>query len=505
MGVEATQAEQVAPGGLRSVAAKGFAWSGGQALFNRFLSLVGFVVLARLLAPTDYGIVALANVFAALFTVLASAGYGQALVQQASIDKEDLDTIFWISLLASVGLALVLVVAAFPLADVFDEPQLRPVLQVMSLSFVFVALGSTHQAVLQRRLAWRTIAVATIVANVVATIVGISFALAGFGVWALVVQTVLGIALQSVGVMIGSGYRPSLFASMARFLALFEFSRNYMGNNLVVFVNQRADDFLIGSVLGSAALGIYTIAYRVLVVMNEVLATSVRAVALPVFARIQDDRPRLLRGYESATRMSAAIAMPAFLFMLGAAAEVVHVAFGQKWDASVPVMQILCLFGVQWSVAQFNTSLLSSIGRIKFVFRLGLASSVLQVIAFAIAVSYGIEWVAASFVIRAYLVAPIGFIVAARELDTTVWRTLRGVVPAAISALTMLGAVFGTKYVLGDSLPEVLRLVVLLAVAPAVYSTVLWIVGRSTFRELLTYLRDAADNRAGRALDTASV
>ena len=462
---------------------------GGQAIFGRALSLLGFVVLARLLTVEEYGIVALAGVFIALLSVLAAGGYSQTLVQLPTVDKEDLDTVFWIGMGTSAALTLVLCAAAWPLADIFNEPLLRPVLQVLSISFVFIALGATHQAVMQRRFDWRGLAIRTMVANLVATAFGIAFAVVGFGVWALVVQTVLASIVGSVALMIQSGYRPSLYVSTTRFRTLFRFSRNYMGNGMLVFLNNRTDDFLIGSVLGSTALGIYTVGYRVLVVMIEVLTTTVRSVAFPMFSQLQQDPERLLRAYRSANRMASAVSVPAFVLVAVLAPEMVHVVFGQKWDASVPVVRVLCAFGALQGVAQLNAALLSALGRIQFIFRLGVVSTALQIVAFAVAVPFGITWVAAGFVIRAYLVAPVGFIVVARELNTSVAKTLSGFVPATVSTAVMVAVAFAAKAALGESGPEAMRLVVLVTVSVSSYALALRLSGRPLFDELLDYVR----------------
>ncbi len=491
-------------GPLRESTARGFLWTGGQALVNRGLSMVGFIVLARLLTPHEYGVVALANVFVLLLAIFVASGYSQVLVQRPQLYKEDLDTVFWIGTATSVAFALVMVGAAWPLAAAFHEPDLRPVLQVLSVTFVFIALGSANQAVLQRRLEFRRIAQVSILANVVATVVGITFAVLGFGVWSLVVQTVVGSALTSLGVMMRSGYRPGRSVSLARFRLLFDSSRNFLGTTLMTFFNQRTDDFLIGSVLGAQLLGIYTVAYRILTVMTDVLAMSVRQVAFPVFSRIQDDKPRLLRAYTSAMRMSAVVGFPAFFFALAAAPEIVHVVFGGQWDRSVPIMRILCLFGALQVVFQFNGALLQSVGRARAVFRITLLSTILQLPAFAIAVQYGIRWVAASYVIRAYLVAPVGLIMAARELDSTLRKTIAGLVAPSLSTGAMVAAVFAVKPALGEVAPEGVRLLVLMGVGLAAYVAALRLLGPRTFDEALRYARSAARRGTGRAAPTAA-
>jgi PST family polysaccharide transporter len=448
------------------------------------------VVLARLLTPHAYGLVALANVFVVLLQIITVGGMSQALVQRRTVDRADLDTIFWIGMGLSCSLAVVLSLAAWPLASAFGEPDLRPVLQALSVTFITVGIGTTHQAVLQRRLAFKPIAVITIAANVIATIVGVAFAVVGFGVWSLVVQTVLGSFVTSVGLVALSGYRPGFAVSSDRFGALFASSRHFLGISLLGFLNQRTDDFLVGGVLGSVVLGIYSVAYRVLTVMIDVVSTTARSVAFPVFSRVQDERARLSRAYSSVLRMASAVAFPAFMWVLAAAPETVRVVFGAKWDAAVPVMRILCLFGPLQLVAQLNGALLQSVGRARLVFRLMVAGTALQVVAFVIAVPYGISWVAASYVIRAYLTVWPGLIVAARAVDATVREQMAGVVAPLVSSLVMVGAVLAAHTAL-HALSAGPRLLVLLVVGAATYLAALAITGRGTLKEAIALARVA--------------
>lgn len=482
------------PGSLRRSTTRGFVWTMSQAIVVRGLSLVGFVVLARLLSPHDYGLAAIANVFVVLLQMISAGGFSQTLVQRPEVDETDLDTIFWISLGTSVALAVGLCVAAWPLAALYHEPELRPVLQVLSVTFVAVALGATHAAVIQRRLEFRLIAWPTMLANLIATAVGVGFAVLGFGVWSLVVQTVLGPSLGLVFIVPRSGYRPGRNVSRERFRELFASSRHFLGGTLMNFLNGRADDFLIGATLGPVLLGVYAVAYRVLTVMIDVLSTTSRSVAFPIFSRVQHDRARLGRAYTSVTRMCAVIAMPGYLLAFAAAPEIVDVLFGHKWHAAIPVMRILALFGPVQAVGQFNGALLQSIGRARLVFRLLVAGTVLQVIAFAIAVPFGIQWVAASLVIRAYVLAPIGLRIAAHAIGGDLRSHLSALVAPAVSSVGMAAAVMGIGRLLSGG-SETLRLLVELAVALPIYAALLRLIGPVAFREAVSAVTSLFERR----------
>ena len=204
----------------------------------------------------------------------------------------------------------------------------------------------------------------------------------------------------------------------------------------------------------------------------------------------------------SAMRMSAVVAFPCYVFVLVAAPEIVRVLFGEKWAASIPVLRILCLFGALHAVMSFNGSLLQSIGRARLVFRIMVIDSTLQVIAFAVAVPYGIRWVAASYVIRAYLMAPVSLTIAARALETTVRATLTGLVAPLVSSGAMAAATLAAAVGLAGA-PAGLRLLALAVAATAVYLGALRLIGRDAFDEAAGYVRAVAGGRRPRTAGSA--
>jgi O-antigen/teichoic acid export membrane protein len=500
---DAVPPEPAPAASLGSQAARGLVWTSARALFFRALSLVSFVILARLLDPRDYGLVALASVLSAYVPLLAANGMAPALVQRPAVDKTDLDTAFWMSFGLAVCLAAALAVAAWPLAAAFDEPRLRAVLQVLCLTIVVTGLGGAHQAVLQRRLAFDAVAKAGMIANLVATAVGVTFAFLGFGVWALVAQSALAPAGTTVGLIVQSGYRPGLDVSLSRLRSLFGFSRNVVGLSMMGFVTQRSSDLLIGAFIGTAALGIYTVAYRLLAVMLDVLVTSVQGVVFPVFSRVQIDRPRLRQAYLSASRMGAVITFPSFLFVMATASEIVDVVFGSKWEESVAVMEVLCLVGPIWAVMQLNTALLFSIGRPHVVFRLSVAGALLQVVAFLIAMPFGIVWVAVAYVARLYVITPVGLLLASRALQSPLREFLRGLVPPVAAAAAMVVAIEAAAAAIGDAVPASVALVMFGAIALPVYVMALRLAGPAHFAEAQRYARSIR-SRSSRVTDVAS-
>src|SRR5215216_4126790 len=174
-----------AQGNLGRAAVRGLAWTMLRSVSSRVIGSVVFVVLARLLDPKAFGTFALASVFVVLISLLVESGFGEALIQRKEVTPRDLNTAFLVSNVTGVGLALLMTACSGPLSALFDQPELGPVLRVLSLVFVFAALASVPQALLKRELAFQKIALRGLVATLVGGAVGVAMAFAGFGVWSL--------------------------------------------------------------------------------------------------------------------------------------------------------------------------------------------------------------------------------------------------------------------------------------------------------------------------------
>jgi PST family polysaccharide transporter len=480
---------------LGNVAAKGFAWTFSRGLVIRGLSFLSFVVLAHLLSKSDYGVAALANVFFSLLALLTAVGLAQALVQRPTIDEVDLDSAFWLSTATGAALMVVLIVAAWPLASAVGQPELRPVLQAMSVCVLFAGVASTSLALVQRRLDFAVLAKNGMASNLVATAVGITFAFLGFGVWSLVVQTIIANAGASIGLIVVARFRPGRRASWRRARSLLSFSANVLGMQVSNFLNTRTDDFLIGTVRGATALGTYTVAYSALTVMTDVLMRPVQGVIFPVFSRLQHDVARLRQAYLTASRLAVFASAPVFLFVAAAAPELIPGLFGAKWEASVPVMQILCLYAPLFCLLQFNNALLLSIDRPKTVFRIAVAGTILQVAFFAAAVNFGLEAVAASYVLRAYIIAPVGLVIASRALGGTMRPMLADAVRVLIACAIMVLAVEAVRTAVGGTIPDLVVVVACATIALPAYLLTMRLIAADHLAQAVHYARAASSGR----------
>jgi PST family polysaccharide transporter len=341
-------------------------------------------------------------------------------------------------------------IAAGWVAAQFQQPQLVPILQVLSLLFLITACGNVQQALLERAFNFRATATRALAATLVGGVAGIGLALTGFGVWSLVGQQVIQELIGTLVLWQASDWRPRFKVSLPHFWQLFHFGMPILGFNFLNFLNSRADDLLIGYFLGAAPLGYYSIAYRILGVMQQLLVQTSQQIALPTFSRLQSDLEQFRQAFYTATQLTSLIAFPAFLGVLALAPELVVMLFGEQWIPSIPVLQVLSLAGIFQSISFFKSSVFMAMGKPSWSLWLSLLTVVLNLIGFSIAVRWDIVAVAAAFVIRGYLVFPIGQWAVSRLIHVPVLTYIKQFTAPLVSAIMMTGfVVFIKNWLLG--------------------------------------------------------
>jgi O-antigen/teichoic acid export membrane protein len=481
-----------AQGNLGRAAVRGLAWTMLRSVSSRVVGSVVFVVLARLLDPKAFGTIALASVFLVFMSLLVESGFGEAVVQRKQVTQEDLNTAFWVNNAFGLALALIMLAGAGLVATLFDQPELAPVLRALSLVFVLAGLASVPQALLKRALQFRQIALRGLMATIAGGAVGVGMALAGFGVWSLVGQILANALVGTAVLWLACSWRPGVTVSRSSLIELFRFGMNILGERVASFASRRSDDFLIGLVLGPVALGLYTAAYRILLLLTEVIIWTIEGVAFPVFSRLQGDPERRKRAFYTVTQLCTTVATPAFFLLAVLAPELMRVAFGPKWTGAIPVMQVLALVGIPHAVTYFNKAVVNAGGRPDLSLRVAVLTAVLNVVAFVLVVRWGILAVATSYVACSYLLVPVSFWSVTQVVDIEVKSYLRLFVAPMTSGLVMLLFLLTAKAALADEVGGVALMVVLVLIAVSVYLLMLYLTARrflisvlSTGRRLL--------------------
>ncbi|MGI5817782.1 MAG: lipopolysaccharide biosynthesis protein [Armatimonadota bacterium] len=334
---------------------------------NTGLQMVTSIVLARLLMPADFGIVALATMVTGLANVFRDLGLGQALVQRKEIGEEHTRSAFWGTLVMAGLLYGGVVLAAPYLGEYFDEPRMVPVLKIIALTFVFAPLAVVPRSLLQRELDFKTPFFAGLVSSVAYGVVGVVMALLGYSYWALVGASLAGALVNTVALCILTRYLPPLVPTFRGIADLFGFGTGATGVGLMNYIATRVDYFVIGRKLDSDDLGLYTRAYQVIVFPLTIVSGTLYPILFPAFAQMQDDMPRARNAYRRVLTIIAVLTWPLLAALLVTAPEFVPTVFGDQWDGTILPLQIMTVAGALKTITNPSGALAKAMGT-RYVF-----------------------------------------------------------------------------------------------------------------------------------------
>jgi len=434
---------------LREQAIRGAFWSGIQNWGSALLGAGVFIVLARTLDTKSFGLLALAALVVNFMEIFLRQGFGQAIVQRQELETGHLDTAFWMNVVGAIVMTLVAVTGGGLIAAAFHEPDLSRVIRWLSLSLLIGALNATPQALLQRRMMFKSLAIRSLVAVAGGGVVGITMALTGCGVWSLVGQHLTAAGIGTVVLWTASGFRPGLNVSRRHFRDLFGFGVYIIGADLLAFLTQRWDRLVIGLFLSTQAVGFYDVAQRLLTVMTQVLTQTLSTVAFAAFSRLQQEKEQMRHALYTTTRLTSAIAFPAFLGMAVLAPELVRGLFGPGWEPSIPVMRVLALVGILQSVGFLTGGVMLACGKPSWRLAIMVLNLVVNVAAMLLAVRWGILAVAAAYAIRGFLLWPLSIAAVRILIGVDPRAYLQSLTAPLVASLVMVAAVAAVQYALG--------------------------------------------------------
>ena len=458
----------------------------------RLVSIAVFAVLGRQLDATAFGLMAVAVAVVEFGGLLVDQGFSRNVVQRAHLLPSHLDTSFWTAVVSGTLLTALGVLLSPVVAAAFDEPDLVPVLRVLSFSFVLNSVTTTQAAILRRNLRFRPLAIRHLLSVIGGGVAGITMAVGGAGVWALVAQNLTQGVVGAVLLWAVSPWRPGRRISGTAFREMFSFASTTLAIELIGFLARRGDDLMIGAFLGATSLGFFNVAFRFMTIVTEMFTSTINAVAFPVFSRIQDDPGRIRRVLHMATRMSSVLACPAFVGMIVFAPEFVRVLFGDDWGPSVTVLRIIALTGVLRSVTYFNRALLLGLGKPTWELGWVIVFVITKVIAFAVGQRWGLEGVAWAIVVHGYVLAPAGIWLINRATPLHPATYLRQFLFPVGAALVMAAVLVPVRGALVGQVADPAVLVVGVTVGALVYIGVLRVAAPSLLREILAEVRRMA-------------
>ncbi len=436
---------------LRRRVLRGLGWVGASQVGAQVVRSLVAIAVARLLTPEEFGLAALALVFASLVMIFSDMALGAALVQRPNLSVLDRDTAFRVT--AGSGLAFSALGIAFaePIAAAYGEPDAAPLLAALSASFVISALGATQQSLMLRDMDFRRVEMLPLAGGLAGGAVGVALAWRGHGAWAIIGQQIVGVAITTALVWWRSPWHPRLAFSRASLRDLGGFSAYMLGHRMLYYLQSNGDRLLIGRFLGTSALGAYAVSYNTMLAPASKLGGPIQRVMSPAFCRIQDDPERIAAAWARVTRLVAAVSVPALAGLVVVAPDFVVLVLGEQWIVAVEVMQILACVGIVQSLQSLSTDILMARDRTRTIFRFSVVQVSAHMLAFAFGLQWGIVGVAAAYAVSSLIMEPMLPVLAARALGVSplvYFRALAGVFQAALG---MCAVVLGTRLALIDA------------------------------------------------------
>jgi len=474
---------------LRESAISGAKWSAASQFGRQGIQFVTLVILARLLAPEDFGLVGMTIVVIGFLALFKDLGTSAAVIQRQDLSEELLSSVFWLNVFFGLVI-MALLYAASPLAAAFyQEPRIIPILQVLSATFFISGLSILHQALLQREMAFNHLAKVDLGATLAGAIVGVGAALSGWGVWSLVFQSLAVALVTTVLLWVFSAWRPRLVFRWNNLRSVARYSLNLLGFNFFNYLARNADHLLIGRFLGAQALGYYILAYRIMLYPLQNISYVLGRVMFPAFSRLQKQLERFRRAY---LRVAASIALVTFPLMMGLMALVapfVLAILGEQWEPVIILLIILAPVGLTQSIGSTVGTIYQAMGRTDWMFRWGAATGILRVIAFVIGLKWGVVGVATAYAIITFVLLYPSYAIPFRLIQLPV-RKLAGVLwRPLVSGLIMGAVLFVTQHVLPEQITSAQQLALLIPLGVMVYFVAIWLLDRPLLLEVWSLAR----------------
>lgn len=350
------------------------------------VSIIIGAVLARLLTPDEFGVVALVTVFASFFNLLSEFGLGAAVIQNQSLSDEDVQSIFSFSILLGFLLSGLFFLAASLIATFYNKTELINVSRLLSLSILFYSLQIIPKALYIKALKFKQIGIISLSIQFFSGMIAITMAYKGFSYYALVIQSILVSGISLIVFYLFAPVKVALKIKICAIKKIIRFSSFQFMFNFINYFSRNADNLLIGKFFGSAPLGYYDKSYRLMMMPVANLTHVITPVLMPVLSRYQDDKKTIYNTYLKVIKILATIGFPLSVFLYFSASEIIYIIYGPQWTESIPIFKLLALTVGLQMILSSTGSIFQAINRTDIMFLGGLLTAIFMLLG----ISYGI-------------------------------------------------------------------------------------------------------------------
>ena len=430
------------------------------------VNLVVSIILARLLLPDDYGLVALVSVFITILNVFVNSGLGNALIQKKDADDLDFSSVFWFNIVWCILLYLLLFLCAPLIAGFYKKPDLTLVLRVLGLQIIISGVKNIQQAYVSRTMQFRKFFFATLGGTVGAAIIGIWMAYHGYGVWALVVQQLFNAAVDTIILWIIVKWRPHRQFSFVRLKGLYSYGWKLLVSALLDTIYGEIRQLIIGKKYTSADLAFYNKGNNIPNMIITNIDTSINSVLFPTMSQEQDDRERVRGMIRRAIKTSTYIIAPLMMGLVFISEPLIRLLLTEKWLPSVPYMRIFCITYMFYPIHTANLNAIQALGRSDIFLKLEILKKIVGIAAVLITMNISVMAMGYSLLVTCVISQMINSWPNRKLLKYTYLEQLRDIMPGILLAVFMGGCVYCISFL---KLPDAVTLVIQIILGAGIY------------------------------------
>ncbi len=452
--------------GLKSLTYTGVIWSFIERFSYQLIQFVISIIMARILDPGDYGLIGLLAIFMALSQVFIDGGFSSALIQSKENTDKDFATVFYINLAISILLYGLLFVSAPAIASFYHQPSLKQITRVYATTLIISSLSAVHSTKLVINVDFKTQSIISVSSAIISGCIGIFLAIKGFGVWALVFQSIVGTSIGCLMKYLLVRWIPKSGFSKSSFNRLFSFGSKLLIAQIISTIYDNIYSLFIGKRFSTRTLGFYTRGNQFNNLVSVNISDIMNRVSFPVLSRVQDDNTRLLEIYSKYIKMSVFIMFPMVLGLCGVAKPLITFLLTEKWLPCVPLLQILCFAFLFNGVTKINLNLLYVKGRSDLVLRLEIIKKCIGFTILVITVFFDIKIVCFGQVIYSWVALFLNTLYTKRILGFGFYEQIKSIIPYLSLSLIVLAESLAISSFVE---PSWLSLIISLVVCSATY------------------------------------
>ena len=427
----------------------GALWKFIERISAQVVSFIVSIILARLLLPEDYGIIALVAVFITICDKLVISGFATSLIQKKDADNLDFSTVFFFSLITALVLYAVLFFCAPLIADfysAYDRELLINVIRVMGIQVIVTAVNSVQSAYVSRTMQFKKTLWSTLVSTILSATVGIWMAYEGYGVWALVAQNCVQVISVMVILWIVVRWRPQLKFSFERFKSLFSYGWKIFAASMIKVLYNDLRSIVIGKAYTPADLAFYNKGQSFPQLIESNVGGTIDSVLFPAISKTQDSKEGMLALLRRAIKTSTYALMPMLMGLAAVAAPLVEILLTEKWLPCVPYMQIMCFTFVLMPVEMDNLQAIKAMGRSDLALKLEIIKKVIGVVLLIVAIPLGVKAIALSMLVGSVANAIVDAVPNRKLLDYRFSQQIFDILPNFVPSLVMFGGVYALSF-----------------------------------------------------------